>query len=273
MAIAPVEVRRRQGVTLVAGLPSQLGLVTAPRAPKTTAAMMTDNRDVLAAVDGPMFAKCDGEPSGYETYDCGVIEYRHLDEASGVDVASRHTARGMTVGVLGVLGGRAYAVRGGVAQPGSAVAVQLYPSMVFGGANEASTTRDLEPTIRAAVGILSDGRVFLAVSTPMGIRAMADVLIAMGATHAGYTDGGGSGSLYVRAHGSVPETRYNTTGRRVVTWVTIGDHTLTGSLLSRGKTVIESAIGASVPVSPEALLLGTALIVLGVVFLIVSTKE
>ena len=64
---------------------------------------------VFAAVDGPMFARCDGQPSSYETYSCGVIEYRHLDTATSVDVPSRHAERGVTIGVLN---GSAYAARG-----------------------------------------------------------------------------------------------------------------------------------------------------------------
>lgn len=252
------------------GSPSQLGLVISPRAPKTTAGMMADSPDVIAAIDGPMFSLCTGQPSGYQTYNCGSILYRHLDASSGVDVPSRYQTRGITIGVAD---GTAYAERGATVRPGSRCAVQLYPSMIFAGANEASETRDTDPTIRAAVGILSDGRVFVAVSSQMGIRAMASVLLDMGATHAGYTDGGGSGALFVRSQNGSPEVRYNTTGRRVIAWVTLGNRTATGSLMSRGKFAMDNAIGATIPLSPGVLLAGVLCIVIGVGILIATKKE
>lgn len=221
------------------GLPAQLGLVTYPRGPRTTAQMMASESGVIAAVDGPMFSKCSGQPSGYDSYTCGVVEYRHLDASKGVDVATSHNARGM---LLAVKGGAAYALRGGTEHPETDVAVQLYPSMVWEGRNEGSTSNDTNATIRAAAGILADGRVFVAVAEPMGIRAMADVLIRMGATHAGYTDGGGSGALFVRAQGATPEVRYNTTGRRVVSWITLENRSVAASVAYRAKQAMMTAV-------------------------------
>jgi len=73
---------------------------------------------------------------------------------------------------------------------------QLYPSLVENGQNTASVAVNTDTTWRAALGQLASGPMFFAVGN-MNMNAFAQALIGLGARHAGYTDGGGSGHLRV----------------------------------------------------------------------------
>lgn len=158
-----------------------------------------------AALDGPMFSLCDSSQS-YASADCGVVGYKHLDLATGVNIPSSFPSRGMTI-----------SIKNGVASPtdvsGAQVAVQLYPTLVtdgrpamFGSGAVAS---------RAGLAIMRDGRLAFVTSVPMTLDDFSSKLAAAGAVSAGYTDGGGSTSLAVKPNGYSGSSEH----RRVVTWL------------------------------------------------------
>lgn len=240
MSESVVEVRRSGSIVLAASSPKMLGIVVSDRNPRTIASVAQSDRNVLAAIDGPMFSVIRGPGDGagnaaYRTYRRGRLDYTHIDRGKGVDVATRYPDRGLTISVVG---DRAYANRGSRVQTGASVAVQGYPSMVWQGTNEGSTRNDLDRNERSAFGILRDGRVFIAFAET-GIRAMAETLIAMGAEYATYGDGGGSGGMFVRSQPDGPMTvDIKTSGRRIVSFVTLERRGVTSDVVNRAKGAI-----------------------------------
>jgi uncharacterized Zn-binding protein involved in type VI secretion len=176
-----------------------------------------------AALDGPMFSNCNPGDS-YAASDCGVVGYRHLDLGSGVNIPSSYVSRGLTISIVG---GQAIAMDGDSVAPGAQVAVQLYPSLVEGGRSKEGNTSDVAS--RAALAIMSDGRLSFVTSAPMTLADFASRLVQAGAISAGYTDGGGSTSLV---------TPDNYTGssehRRVVTWLLAKANSSAGVLVPLG---------------------------------------
>ncbi len=140
----------------------------------------------LIALDGPMYRETGtgrGDP-----------QYALLDRTAGLDEPSERSASGIS---LGIVDGR-WAVRpGGVLPTGSKTGVQLYPTLVLDGQVQSTAAHDQGREWRAGVAALRDGRILFAT----GQMAMADFareLLALGAVHAGYTDGGGSARLVAR---------------------------------------------------------------------------
>jgi len=197
-----------QGVQVQTG-PSGLVLVTFPaswlsveldvrgpneaEAPETLRQVLAHEPGAVALVCGPMFY---GGVS-YNSYQRAPIAYRVLDRRRGIDfpVQPFHARRGATVSVMP--GGAVHVLDGGVSAPGAVFAMQGYPEVIRGGRNNASQTRDLGATGRAALCVLRDGRVAFAVANT-GIRQFADLLLARGVVEAVYLDGGGSTMLAVR---------------------------------------------------------------------------
>lgn len=240
MSQSSVEVRRNGSLVLAAAAPSMFGVVVSDRSPRTIASVAQSDRNVLAAIDGPMFSVIRGAGDGagnavYRTYRRGRLDYAHIDRGKGIDVATRYPERGLTISIVG---NRAYANRGSRVQDGASVAVQGYPSMVWQGTNEGSTRNDLDRNERSAFGILRDGRVFIAFAET-GIRAMAEQLIAMGAEYATYGDGGGSGGMFVREQPGGPLTiNIKTSGRRIVSFVTLEQRGVASDTINRAKGAI-----------------------------------
>lgn len=161
-----------------------------------------------AVLDGPMFDKCDsGQPYSQQT--CGEVLYRHYD-LSGINIPSSFPDRGITISVLG--NGTARAARGADVAAGAKVAVQLYPELVWDG--EPSRVSDVDVKTRAALAIMSDGRLAFVVAQPMTMPQFARLLAQAGAVYAGYTDGGGSASMATNDYYAG-----STEHRRVVTWL------------------------------------------------------
>lgn len=247
-----IEVRRNGSLVLAAAAPSMLGLVVSDRSPRTIASVAHSDRNVLAAIDGPMFSVIRGAGDGagnaaYRTYRRGRLDYAHIDRGKGIDAPTRYPERGLTISVAG---DRAYANRGARVQAGASVAVQGYPSMVWQGTNEGSTRNDLDRNERSAFGILRDGRVFIAFAET-GIRAMAESLIAMGAEYATYGDGGGSGGMFVRSQPGGPlSVDIKTSGRRIVSFVTLEQRGAASNAVNRAKGII-NGIASSVGIEGE----------------------
>lgn len=222
----PAEIIRSNGVTLVAFPASWLALEvdvsgtnTASR-PETARQVWTRIPEALALIDGPMFAVDDGLP--YSTSQRDRLLYRYLDVSRGINVASVWPTRGAT---LSVANGRAMMAPGSIEQPGSTFAVQGYPTIVRGGGNVANPTSDTEQVGRAAIVLLSDGRVGFAVDT-IGMYAFGQALIALRAangasvTDAVYSDGGGSTALALRnASGGANVVAIGMDARRVPAYV------------------------------------------------------
>ena len=213
MSAQDLQKTQYQGLTIIAFPPSMLSLFAETSdghvaTPHTSAdAMVATGAD--AALDGPMFDKCTpGEP--YAAQACGHVLYRHFDLTSHLDIPSSFPNRGVTISVL--QDGTAQAGVGDAVPTGAAVAVQLYPELVANGAVVA--TRDDSPSMRAALAIMSDGKLAMITSTPMLMSEFSRKLVGAGAVYAGYTDGGGSTAL---------ETAGQYTGssehRRVLTWL------------------------------------------------------
>ena len=208
----------RDGVSLLLFPASDLGLYldgqggsnATPHSPDDA----LERSGAMAALDGPMFTACDGsEPprEGYARYQCGTVHYRHLDRAAGIDTPSLHPSRGLTISVAG---GQASAALGDQPAPSADVAVQLYPALVYQG--EVQRTVATVYNHVAALAVMRDGRLAMAVGRSMSMPTLAQRLIEAGALYAGYTDGGGSAAL-------ITPTQYAGSGehRRVVTWLVV----------------------------------------------------
>lgn len=176
--------------------------------------------DAVALLDGPMFEVADGHP--YATSQQSRLLYRYLDTRRRVDVPSRYPDRGATLSVDAE--GHAAMMRGAHELVGARFACQGYPEVLRAAQNVASQEHDTNTTKRAALVLLSDGRVGLAIANT-GIRAMGDLLLRARAsngatcTDAVYTDGGGSMALALRGPGGSDLVAENMTGRRLPVYV------------------------------------------------------
>lgn len=176
--------------------------------------------DAVALLDGPMFQVADGRE--YAQSNQSRLLYRYLDTRRRVDVSSRYPERGATLSVDEA--GRASMMRGAAELPRAVFAVQGYPEVLRHGENVASTAHDTDAVMRAALVLLSDGRVGFAISRS-GIRAMGELLQRARAeggatiTDATYTDGGGSMALALRGPGGSDLVAENLDGRRLPVFV------------------------------------------------------
>lgn len=222
-----VELHTVGTLRIAIGHPEDLGLVSHATSPRTTQEVVRELGDkLLVAVDGPMFEYCASERNRtYERYECGALRFAHYYPARGLDVPSREPAKG---GAVYVAGGRAYGTTtAGGRIPGETFRVQGYPTLVVNGVATAGLT-DVDTNKRPAIGILSDGRVFLAcassITMPDLARTLGNFATPSGARveWAFYLDGGGSAAMYVDVNlDGRPEYNFNLGGRRVVTWVTL----------------------------------------------------
>ena len=215
------EVISTAGLKLVAFAPEGLGVLV-PAAPSTAETLFREHPEVILAADGPMFSLCPGEPPDpqYTRYRCGIVDYGLIDVARGVSVRSRYTGKGVT---LSLVGGRLVGSRGWSPAAGASVAVQGYPGLVEAGrvaVGERPTGDNAVPNGRVAVGVLTDGRAFMAYART-DMRTFAERLAGAGAQWAAYTDGGGSSSLVLRRPTGelVGSDSDDPRGRRVPSWI------------------------------------------------------
>lgn len=228
----------------VIGAPAMLGMIVRDGAPATTQEVVDSMRGKLfAAVDGPMFSVASGEPSDYARFRRGVLEYRHFYPPRSIDAAGRHPERGLSIFVAnGVAGAEAGA---GTKRSGETFRAQTYPSLVTNGV-ATDGLRDVDTNNRPALGVLSDGRVFIALGQRINMPDLAAALRAWRlpdgtrATHAGYLDGGGSAALYVDQElDGNPEVNFNLRGRRVISWITLEQKPgSVGALIERVRSLI-----------------------------------
>ncbi|MEM3018023.1 MAG: phosphodiester glycosidase family protein [Candidatus Bathyarchaeia archaeon] len=181
----------------------------APLAPDTA-------KGFVAAINGSMFSIC-GRPSGdehatvYAAARCMAPDYLVLDRKNNLFYASKYPERGVTFSVdeAGNV-----TVGDGASYPSNAVvAIQTYPQIVARGRNIANPSINTERTWRAAIGVLADGRMAMAAGIH-SMRGFADVLTRAGFVEAGYTDGGGSTSLW-----AMGERIGSREQRRVPVWI------------------------------------------------------
>lgn len=147
-----------------------------------------------AALDGPMFARCDSGLTGtdaqrYAQSNCSRVEYLLYDEAAGLLVQSRYPTRGAT---LAVVDGVPTMFDGAVVPAGATVAVQGYPEVIRGGRVVANPTSDTDRVVRAGVGIDREGLVVFVVGVG-SMYGFGQGALAAGLVELVYTDGGGSG--------------------------------------------------------------------------------
>lgn len=194
-----------------------------------------------AALDGVQFDTCDSAP--YATSQCGVPVFMVYDSARGVSVAGSHPNEGMTISVAN---GQAVAMSGSQMAAGAQVAVQLWPSLVSGGqvvVSNSGTNATAER--RAALAIISPNQLAFVVGAANMVD-FANAIAALGATDAGYTDGGGSTSLVTQG-GFFGASEH----RRVPTWLIASSGGLSGAIssafgngLSNGMAAIVSVVVA-----------------------------
>lgn len=227
-------VATRAGLTVLPFAADELGLYAKPLnadgsvAPLTAVEALADS-GARAVLDGPMFELC-GPVAGatqveqYQRATCAKLQYLHLDAGRGLSFAGAPSTlgRGRVLAVTAAgaplwlsAGDRADAAR----TLDLRVAVQLYPTMVAGGAAAPQSTAGSNGSAewRAAIGVLDDGGLAFAV----GAFSMADFaarLVRAGFVDAGYTDGGGSTRIEL-ASGERFGAAEN---RRVASWITVG---------------------------------------------------
>lgn len=193
-------IERVGSLSLLRFAPSSLGVFApsiGPNQTRPTTAQEALAAGALAALDGPMFTRCDAggltgtDAQRYAQSRCSRVDYRLYDAASGVSVSSRHPTDGAT---FSVVGGAAVVRLGDAPADGASVAVQCYPHIVRRGANIASQVNDTTRTWRAALCVMRDGSMAFALMAA-GMRTFAEALVDAGVLEGGYTDGGGSGRI------------------------------------------------------------------------------
>ena len=215
------EVIRAPGIKILAMSAAGFGVVVPPT-PSTAGQLFAAHPEIVAAIDGPMFSICPGQPNDYAAYQCGRVNFTLLDRGRGVvqDAKPANLGHGVT---FSLVGSTLLAARGAGAAPGATVAVQTYPGLVEDGqiaVGQPASGPNTETTGRIAMGVLRDGRMFFAYGrVPMHQFAVS--LRDAGAAWAGYTDGGGSSSLVQRmADGSLAGSDADDPhGRRVPSWI------------------------------------------------------
>lgn len=229
LSASNVSLRAVGPVTYAIGAPEQLGLVLRETAPATTGQMRRELGNVLAAVDGPMFRFDEGERQrDYARFQHGQTRFAMYFPRRGIDDPGDRIDDGVSIYVAnGVAGGEPGR---GSRKPGESFRVQAYPSLVKAGVATPGLT-DVDSNNRPAIGVLSDGRVFIALGRSISMPALAAALqgVNLGTPEApvrvlwaGYLDGGGSAALYVDVQGDgAPEYTFNLEGRRIVSLVTL----------------------------------------------------
>ena len=92
----------------------------------TVSQAMAADPAALAALDGPMFNKCPGQPGDdrdYTLYTCGAPKFLHKDVSRNIDIASRFPNQGITFSVDAA--GQATKLSHAQVAPGAVVAVQV----------------------------------------------------------------------------------------------------------------------------------------------------
>ena len=150
-------------------------------------------------IDGPMYDALDNPANAhgnaiYDAYTRGGVLAQMYDARTGVDCVGnrRWNAKGNSISLVG----DDNIITEHQQRPiGALCSVQLWPWMVRNGQSVVSGWTEGAHESRAAFGLHRDGRiVFLA-----GIRSiahMAELAISQGVVELGYTDGGGSTSLW-----------------------------------------------------------------------------
>lgn len=218
---------RKARATYVVGEPAEFGAIARPNAPATTAEVAQSLRGKrFAILDGALFSYCPTETRrSYGSYQCGTLDYALIDSKSDFSAPGHHPDRGITI--LVTHGNGAMAFRGVPSVMRSTVQamVQCYPSLVFDGAP--SDARGDDSTQRSVLGVLQDGRVFLALFPSQALSSLprllsSETIDGSRVKHAGNLDGGGSASMYVDLTGTGnADYSHNTRGRRVISWVTL----------------------------------------------------
>lgn len=196
--------------------------------------------DAYAALDGPMFNFCPGEPHDYASYQCAAPVFGFVDKRRGVDAVSTRASDGITISIVG---GQPRVMQGFQAPTGASVAVQLYPTLVRDGQAVNHNTSD-GPDSRAALAILGDGRMALVTAEGLTLEDFATALADYGVRDAGYTDGGGSTGLAYTENGGV-----HTLGgtRRVAAWLVVEKY-------NHWSTATKVAVGVGAAVAAGGLL-------------------
>lgn len=205
---------RENGIAAWIFDPSELSVWASRRAdgaltPTRAEEALAQNPDADAVLDGPMFSLCG--TGGYARSDCATSDYRVV--AEGIGQQGRNPESGLTFSVTPA--GALAVYPGAMALPNARIVVQTYPTLVRDGVRIVSnqgTNRDRN--WRAALARLRTGRLAFAIQYA-DMQTFADALIALGATDAGYTDGGGSTSLAIRGE----ERLGSSENRRVPVWL------------------------------------------------------
>jgi hypothetical protein len=192
----------------------------------------------LAAPDGPEFGVCDVHNHGYPSYQCGYPQERVYDAGRGVAADGERSNSGITVSVIG---GQVQVTRGAQTIPGAKVSVQLYPSLLENGDIVTSNSGSNADAVgRAALAVISPTRLAFVVANAMPMVEFArSIRDNLGASYAGYTDGGGSTALVTPG-----QTYLGSTGerRRVPTWLVVNGSSGANWLLVGAVAVVVFAV-------------------------------
>jgi hypothetical protein len=195
----------------------------------------------VAALDGTQFDNCPGQNlpsdnSAYETSACGYPDFLVYDVAAGIRASSLRPSDGITICVAN---NQAVALPGAQLAFGTTVAMQLWPALVSGGAVVADNSgSNSTQEWRAALAIMSPTQVAFIVGVG-DMVSFATAIAALGATDAGYTDGGGSAALVTPA-GMTAGSSY----RPVPTWLIAKQpETVTGIGIALGALVAALVAG------------------------------
>lgn len=195
------------GLTVYAFSPSQLDVFAQPVAGGFAPIAPSDilaASGAVAALDGPQFENCSGQnlPYGNASYaqsQCGYPQF--LVQGSAIAHPGSRPNEGHT---LSVVGGQVSIAQGAQVAPGASVAVQLWPPLVIDSQVVASNIgSNVTVERRAALAVLPGGMLAFIVGSD-DMYGFASSIQALGATFAGYTDGGGSAALVPATGGSRP---------------------------------------------------------------------
>jgi len=190
------------GLNVFAFQPSQLDIFAqpvpggfAPIAPADIIGMS----GAVAALNGPEFLNCDGQnlPNGNASYavsQCGYPQF--LVQGSSISSPGTRPGAGMLVSVNG----------NSVSFDGSGpVTVQLWPPLIVNGQVVASNSgSNATSENRAALAVFQNPNLLAFVTGQGSMVDFANAIAQLGATAAGYTDGGGSAALAPYSGGSRP---------------------------------------------------------------------
>lgn len=235
------------GLTVYAFSPSQFDVFAQPVSGGFVPVAPSDilaASGAVAALNGPEFFNCSGQdlPPGNAAYavsQCGYPQF--LVQGSSIAHPGSRPTEGHT---LSVVGGSISIAEGAQPVPGASVAVQLWPPLVIDSQIVASNVGGNATVERRAALAVFPGNTLAFIVGVGDMFSFAAAIQALGATFAGYTDGGGSAALVPGPSGTRP----------VPTWLIVrgggGMGPILGALIVTG--IAAGILYATLRIKPRA---------------------